>query len=161
MLVFYSSWFFWRYKSLLCFGIGGPRFFPRVAATMILKRFVKLGIKVYFRILQKIWSKDVYYLPILLKGLEEREGEIKNRKLTFNFTFGQGSGLISDFASPNSNKAILVQVFLRFEKVIFNNNFEFFMMSSFCSMAQVADWILARVKIKCPNVLYPVCLKKC
>ena len=35
-------------ELLLRFGIGGPRFFPRVAATMISKRFMKLGIKVYF-----------------------------------------------------------------------------------------------------------------
>ena len=48
MHVVYSSWFSWRYESLLLFGIGGPRFFPRVAATMISKCFVKLGIKVYF-----------------------------------------------------------------------------------------------------------------
>ena len=33
-----------------CF-VGGPRIFPRVAATMISKRFVKLGIIVYFWIL--------------------------------------------------------------------------------------------------------------
>ena len=33
---------------LLCFGIGGPRIFPRVAATMISKCFMKLGIIVYF-----------------------------------------------------------------------------------------------------------------
>ena len=46
--VVYSSWFSWRYESFFCFVIGGPSFFPRVAATMISKRFVKLGIKVYF-----------------------------------------------------------------------------------------------------------------
>ena len=77
-------------------------------------------------------------------GIEEREAEIKNRKLSLNFTFGQGSCLISDFARPNSNKAVLVQVFLRFEIIIFNNNFVFSMMSSFCSMTRVAGWILAR-----------------
>ena len=33
--VAYSSWFFWRYESLLRFGIGELRFVPRVAATMI------------------------------------------------------------------------------------------------------------------------------
>ena len=37
-----------RDESLLFFGIGDSRFFPRVAATMISKRFVKLGITVYF-----------------------------------------------------------------------------------------------------------------
>ena len=53
---------FLEYESLLRFGIGGPKFFPRVAATMISKRFVKLGIKVYLWILQKIWSKDDSYI---------------------------------------------------------------------------------------------------
>ena len=66
------------------------------------------------------------------------------RKSSLNFTFGQGSCLISDIARPNSNKAVLVQNFLRFEIVIFNNNFVFCLTSSFCSMARVAGWILAR-----------------
>ena len=43
--VVYSSWFSWRYGSLLLFGIGGPRFFPRVAATMISKRFCEIAYK--------------------------------------------------------------------------------------------------------------------
>ena len=47
----YDSWFSWRHESLFRFGLGDPRFSPRLAATMILKRFVKLGIIVYFRIL--------------------------------------------------------------------------------------------------------------
>ena len=81
------------------------------------------------------------------------------RKSSFNFTFGQSSCLISDFARPNSNKAVLVQVFWRFEKIIFNNNFVFCMMSSVCSMTRVADWIVTR-EIMRTNVLYPVCLKK-
>ena len=78
------------------------------------------------------------------------------RKSSFIFTFGQGSCLISDFARPNSNKAVLVRVFLRFEILIFNNNFEFCTMSSFSSMTRVAGWILARETIKCTNVIYPV-----
>ena len=94
------------------------------------------------------------------KGLEEWEVEIKNKKLSLNFTFGQVSCLIADFARPNSNKAVLVQVFLRFEIVIFNNNFVFCMMSFFCSMAQVAGWILAREIIKCANMFYPYIYKK-
>ena len=77
-----------------------------------------------------------------------------------NIIFGQGSCLISDFARPNSNKAVLVQVFLRFELVIFNNNFVFGIMSSFCSKTRAADWILTRELIKRTNVLYPVYLKK-
>ena len=73
-----------------------------------------------------------------------KNGRVKSkivRKSSLNLTFGQGSCLISDFARPNSNKAVLVQVFLRFEIVIFNNNFAFCMLSSFCSMAGVAGWI--------------------
>ena len=34
--------------SLLRFRIGGPMTFPKFAATMISKRFVKLCIKLYF-----------------------------------------------------------------------------------------------------------------
>ena len=82
------------------------------------------------------------------------------RKLPSNFFFGPGSCLISDFARPNSDKAVSVQVFLRFEILIFNKNFVFCMMSSFCSMTRVADWILTREIIKRTKVLYPVCLKK-
>ena len=80
------------------------------------------------------------------------------RKSSLNLTFG--SCLISDFARPNSSKAVLVQVFLRFEIVNFNNNFVFCIMSSFCSMAREADWILTRKILKRTNVFYPVCLKK-
>ena len=67
---------------------------------------------------------------------------------------------MSEFARPNSNKAVLVQVFLRSEIVVFNNNFVFCMMSCFCSMARVAGWILTREIIKRTNVFHPVCLKK-
>ena len=112
---------FLEIESLLRSGIAGPRFFPRVIATMISKCFVKLGIIVYFGISQKIWSKDgslPNYISLLItflwKGLQEREGKIKNRKLSLNFFFGQGSCLISDFTRQSSNKALLVQVFLRF-----------------------------------------------
>ena len=92
-----------------------------------------------------------------------KNGRVKSkivRKSSLNFTFGQGSCLISDFARPNSNKAVLVQVFLRFEIVILNNNFVFCMMGSFCSMVRVAGWILPREIIKRANVFYPVYLKK-
>ena len=102
---------------------------------------------------------EVYFLPILWKGLEEQEGEIKIRKWSWNFTFGQGSCLISNFARRNSNKAVLVQVFLRSEIVIFNNNFVFCIMSSFCRMARVVGWILAREIIKGTNV-FRKCFKK-
>ena len=75
-------------------------------------------------------------------------------KSSFNFTFSQRSR--AKFAGPDSNKAVLVQVFLRFKIVIFNNNF-FCMMCPFCSMAQVAGWIFTGEIIKLTNV---VCLKK-
>ena len=75
---------------------------------------------------------------------------------------------ISDFARPNSNKAVLLQISLRFEVVIFNNNFIFYVagfldpvMSSFCSMSWVASWILLRELIKRTSVFQPVCLKNC
>ena len=129
--------------SLLRFCIGGPRFFPRVATTMTSKRFVKLGIICTLEYYRKY---EVKMTSILFKFTiyPSCESALKNesvkseivRKSSFNFTFGQGS-------CTNSDKAVLVQVFLRFEIVIVNNNFVFCMMSSFCSMARVAGWILA------------------
>ena len=129
--------------SLLRFCIGGPRFFPRVATTMTSKRFVKLGIICTLEYYRKY---EVKMTSILFKFTiyPSCESALKNesvkseivRKSSFNFTFGQGS-------CTNSDKAVLVQVFLRFEIVIVNNNFVFCMMSSFCSMARVASWILA------------------
>ena len=68
-------------------------------------------------------------------------------KLFLNCTFGQDSSFISDLARPNSNKTVLV-------------HFVFCMMSSFCSMGQVARWTLAREMIKGTNVFYPICSKK-
>ena len=122
--VVYGSWFSRRYEPSPSFGIWGPRVFPRVSATMISKVFCQTG-----------------YNSVFL-----------NKKLPLKFTFGQGSCLISGFAKPNSNKAVLVQVFLRFEIVIFNNNFVFCMMISFCSMGRVAAW---GEIIKCTNVFHP------
>ena len=86
-------------------------------------------------------------------GKALKNGRVKSkivRKLSLNFTF----------ATPNSDKDVLVEVFWRFERVIFNNNFVFWMMSSFCSMVRVAGWILTREIIKRTNVFYPLCLKK-
>ena len=86
-------------------------------------------------------------------GKALKNGRVKSkivRKLSLNFTF----------ATPNSDKDVLVEVFWRFERVIFNNNFVFWMMSSFCSMVRVAGWILTREIIKRTNVFYPVYLKK-
>ena len=108
----------------------------------------------------RILFKFIIY-PFCERALKNERVKSKIiRKSSLNFTFGQGSCLLSDFARPNSNKAVLVQVFLRFEIVIFNSNFVFCMMSSFCSMARVAGWILAREMVKRTNVFYPVYLKR-
>ena len=40
-------------ESSLCFSIEGQRFFQRVTVPMILKRFVKLGILVYYKYSRK------------------------------------------------------------------------------------------------------------
>ena len=100
-----------------------------------------------------------------------KNGRVKSkvfRKSSLKFTFGQGiCCLISDFANTNSDKVVLVQIFLRFEIVILNKNFAFCVagfqervISSFCSIAWVAGWILPREIIKRTGVFYPVCLKK-
>ena len=50
-----------------------------------------------------------------------KHGMVKStifRKSSLNFSFGQGSYLISDVASPNSVKAVLPQISLRSEIVI-------------------------------------------
>ena len=44
----YSSWSSWRQRSSFCFGIGSPSIFLCVAVTIIWKRFLKLGIIVYY-----------------------------------------------------------------------------------------------------------------
>ena len=46
------------------------------------------------------------------------------RKLSLNFTFGQISCIISDFVRPNSSKTVFLQISLRFNIGIFNNNFD-------------------------------------
>ena len=145
------------------FSIGGLKFFPRVAATMVSKRFVKLGIKVHFWILVKmirILFKFIIYSSCERALRNERVKPKTVRKWSLNFTFGHGSCLILDISRSNLNIAVLVQVFLRFEIVIFNSNFEFCMMSYYCSMTRVAGWILTRKMIKRTIVFYPVCLKR-
>ena len=63
------------------------------------------------------------------------------KKSSLNFSFGQGSYLILDFAWPNSVKSVLLQISLRFEMVICNSNFALYLagilkplMISFCTM---------------------------
>ena len=88
-------------------------------------------------------------------------------KSSLNVSFGQGSYLISDFASPNSFKAVLLQVSLRSEIIIFNNNFVFFQagflkpfMISFCRMPWVAGLFSLREIIKRTSLFHLVYLKK-
>ena len=85
---------FWKTESLLCFGIGGPSFFLRVAITMISKRFIKLGIIVhteYGRIYEvKMTFKTLLFahlLKIAYKGV--RVNSKIFRKSSLKFTFGQ------------------------------------------------------------------------
>ena len=70
------------------------------------------------------------------------------RKSSLNLTLGQGTCLISEFTRSNSKNAVLVQDFMRFEIVI--------MISTFCSMAGIADWFFAREILKRINMFYPV-----
>ena len=114
--VVYGSWFPWRYESLLRFEIGGPRFFPRVAATMFSHHILKVGIIVYFKYYIKY---QVKMTRILLKFFiyPSCETALKNgtviskivRKSSLTFTFDQGSGFISEFLRSNSNNAALVR----------------------------------------------------
>ena len=74
-------------ETSLRFGIGGPRFFPRVAATMISKRFVELGIIVFtLECYRKYEVKKIRILSLLFKHLVKgpwRTGEW-NRKYLGN-----------------------------------------------------------------------------
>ena len=89
----------------------------------------------------RILFKFIIY-PSCERALKNMRVKLKIfRKMSLNFTFGLGSCLISEFARPNSNKAVLLQIFPRFEIVIFNNKFAFYVaeflepvMSYFCSM---------------------------
>ena len=86
--VVYSSWFSWRYEPLLRFGIGGPRFYPRVAVTMISKCFVKLGTFVYYRKhevkMTRILCKFIIY-PSCERAL--KNGRVKS-KIVRKSSFG-------------------------------------------------------------------------
>ena len=144
MHVAYDSWFSWRHESSLRFGIGSPRLFVKVAATMISKHFVNLGIIIYRKC--EVKMACILFKFIIHPSYERalKHGLVKSTRFTkssLNLSFGQGSYVISDFAQPNSVKAVLLQVSLRSDIIIFNNNFVFFQagflkpfMSSFCSM---------------------------
>ena len=89
--VAYGSWSSWRHKSSLFFSIEGPRFFLRVAVTMISKCFVKLGKSLYYKYSRKYEVKMKLKFIVYLyfeKSPEKRVVKIKNilessLKLTF------------------------------------------------------------------------------
>ena len=88
-------------------------------------------------------------------------------KSSLNFSFGQGRYPISDFAWPNSVKAILLQISLRSEIIIFNNNFVFCregflkpFLIFFCRIPWLPGWFSLREIIKRKGVFLPVCFKK-
>ena len=78
--VVYSSWFSWRYGSLLRFGIAGPRFFPSVAATMTSKRFCEIAYKCTF---ECYGNYEVKITRILLKIIfySSCERALKNERV--------------------------------------------------------------------------------
>ena len=60
-----------RKVSLLRFGIGGPRFFPRVAATMTSKRLCEVGFKsVLLNVIENMkYRWLVFYLSLIFTDL--------------------------------------------------------------------------------------------
>ena len=87
--VVYSSWFSWRYESLLRFDIGGPRFFPRVATTMISKCFCEIRYKsVLLNVIENMkYRWFVYYSSLLfthlVKGAWRTEGWNQKQEIVF------------------------------------------------------------------------------
>ena len=86
------------------------------------KHFVNLGIiTLYYRKYEVQMARILFKFIIFLffeSALKQRIVKSKIfRRLSLNFSFGQGSYLISDFAWPNSIKTILLQISLRFEIV--------------------------------------------
>ena len=174
MHVVYGSWFSWRHEWSVRFDIGGSRFFPRVFSTMNSKRFVQLGIVVYFVYYRKyevkmtrILFKFIVY-PSLERVLKTGRVESKtSRQSSLNYPFGKRGCPILDFTTPKSNGPVLLQISLRFQVVIFNNSFGFCVagllelgMSSFCSIPWAAGWFLLKEIIKRTRVFYNCCLIK-
>ena len=63
-----SCWFSWRYESLLRFGIGGRRFFPRVAAIMISKWFCQIAYKsALLNVMENMMTRMIKMARILFK----------------------------------------------------------------------------------------------
>ena len=107
------------------------RFFLRVAATMVSKRFVKLDIQCTIKIgrkqevkmtlitsslCQKIGNKDDSYnfkfiaYPSFKKGLEKRETAIKNIQENFSETHFRSGRLSKSRISLNKLKAVQLEM---------------------------------------------------
>ena len=82
--VAYGSWSSWRHESLFSFAIKGPRFFPRVAVTIISKDFVQKDIISYYRVctravdcriassfFKKAWTLFSPYLSVTILTFNE------------------------------------------------------------------------------------------
>ena len=156
LLVFLEIWViapFWHWRTQV---------FPKGCCHHYIKAFWCKCTSEYYRKYDVNMARILFKFiidPSCERALKYWRVKLKTvRKSSLNLTFGQGSCLISDFARPNSKKAVLVQVFIRFETVTFNNDFVFCMMSSFCSMARVADWILTREIVIRTNMLNSICL---
>ena len=135
---------YFLHGSIFCLGIYIPVSKPSIC-------FWKRVISAKWRnklLIYNIVFKSIIY-PSFDRVLKHGMVNLKMfRKLSLNFNFGQSSYLISDFALPNSMKAVLLQISLKFGMVIFNSNFSFCLagflkplMISFCSMAWVAGWL--------------------
>ena len=92
-----SSCFSWRYEWSLHFGIGGPRFFPMVAITMISKRFYEIWYKsVLLNVIENMKQRWLVFCLSLLftqivKGPWRSGGwnqkKLRNRLLVIFFDF--------------------------------------------------------------------------
>ena len=82
--VVYSTWFSWRYESLLLFGIGGRRFFPRVAAIMISKWFCQIAYKgALLNVMENMMTCMIKMTSILFKFImyPSCESALKNERV--------------------------------------------------------------------------------
>ena len=141
LLVFLETWViapFWHWMS---------QAFPKGRCHHDLKAFWKSGYNNLFKnIIKNMEKRWLVYLRVFNHPSYEKalkHGMVKSiifRKSSLNFSLGQGSYLISDFAYPNSVNALLIQVTQRSGIITFNNNFAFCQagflksfMISFCS----------------------------
>ena len=100
------------------------------------------------RVISAKWRNKLLIYNIVFKSIIYPSFDRVLKHGMVNSKIGQSSYLISDFALPNSMKAVLLQISLKFGMVIFNSNFSFCLadflkplMISFCSMAWVPGWL--------------------